>query len=126
MLQADDIQLVDRKYADAALRASGTTGKPSTRTLGGIRKCMIHDLHEFAVACWSARGHEVSIPQRVGTNLGVAAELQLLRSEYFDLFDRWRFRQQLSGICHEGRGDATFKVRLAATLVGEGIENSEF
>jgi hypothetical protein len=44
--EPDSIELIDGKYADAALRAPGTTHQPLAASTGGIGKRGIHNLNQ--------------------------------------------------------------------------------
>jgi hypothetical protein len=48
--EPDNIELIDGKYADAALRATATTDQPLATSTGGIDERGIHNLNQRPVS----------------------------------------------------------------------------
>src|SRR5271170_1096223 len=46
-------------------------------------------------------------------------------SQYFRLFDRGRFREQVLGLCEKGLRDFATKVCIAPVFIGERVEDAE-
>ncbi|VTZ27602.1 hypothetical protein MPC4_340051 [Methylocella tundrae] len=45
--------------------------------------------------------------------------------KHFDFLNTWRLGQQLIGMRHQGRGDASIEMSLAPDFIGERIEDAE-
>jgi len=56
--------------------------------------------------------------------LGHVRLRQLGRNDVY-LFNRWRSRQKIGGLCHKRLGDASRKVGLASLLGLENVEDAE-
>jgi hypothetical protein len=58
LLQAVDIQLIDREHSDTALRAARTTDKPFATSNGSLRQRRIHDLDQQGITgMWGGNAH---------------------------------------------------------------------
>jgi hypothetical protein len=63
--QAEGVELVDGKYADAALCASRTAEQPFSTSAGGFGQCGVHDLDQFLIAAsWKTAHHGLLIMTR--------------------------------------------------------------